>query len=108
MLVTFKAEGAADVLMFGEVAQVLMKVMGKEVGTRGVVTVEQLPQALARLKAAITSDHAAPQPLEPTVSGRDQAQPEAGRFVSLSQRALPLVALLEQALADEVPVVWGL
>jgi len=28
--------------------------------------------------------------------------------VSLTQRALPLIALLEHARSEEVPVVWGI
>ncbi|GAB4164804.1 MAG: hypothetical protein Fur0039_00060 [Rhodocyclaceae bacterium] len=105
-MVTFKAEGAADVLMFDEVAQALMEVMGKERGARGVVTVEQLPDALERLKRAVALDRAAPRALERRPRARDEDEPE--RFVSLTQRALPLIELLEHARAREVPVVWGI
>lgn len=106
MLITFKSEGAADVLMFGDVAFALMEVMGKLPSPRGVIAVADLAGALARLKAAMARDHQAPQPLEPG-GKRSADDDEPGRFVSLSQRALPLLGMLEHALAEEAPVLWG-
>jgi len=108
MLVTFKAEAAADVLMFGEVAQALMEAMGNEASARGVITVEQLPEALARLRAAVAGDRIAPRPLGPREPALDAGEDAPERFVSLTQRALPLIALLEHARSEEVPVVWGI
>ena len=44
--------------MFGDVAQRLMKIIGKAVSDKGIVTVEQLPDAIALLEAAIAADKA--------------------------------------------------
>ncbi len=56
MIVTFQSAAAGDVIMFGDVAQRMMKLMGKDVTDKGIVTVEQLPEAIARIKAAIEED----------------------------------------------------
>jgi hypothetical protein len=93
-------------MMFDKVAQRMMEIMGKEVAARGVVTVEQMPECIARLKAAIAEDRARAQPRD------EEADAEAGRTgvnapVSLAQRALPLVELLERSLRAEKPVLWG-
>ena len=113
MIITFQSAAAGDVIMFGDVAQRMMKLMGKEATDKGIVTVEQLPAAIARLKAAIEEDKQQlagvrdedlPQ-TEPAGSG-GQAQ-NSRPFVTLAQRALPLLELLEWSLKKQKPVVWG-
>lgn len=111
MIVTFQSAAAGDVIMFGDVAQRLMDIMGKEAGDKGIVTVEQLPEAIARLKAAIAEDKA--QRAAVTDEDEPQSEPDPNSqtgqrpFVSLAQRAVPLLELLEWALKKKKPVVWG-
>ncbi|MBS3936186.1 MAG: DUF1840 domain-containing protein [Sulfuritalea sp.] len=109
MIITFKSAACADLIYFGDVARRLMTLMGKEATDRGIVTVEQLPAAIARLKDAIAADCACHRRIvqeeergrEPDEAGGERAA------VSLTQRALPLLALLEESLAERKPVVWG-
>ena len=108
MLIVFKSKAAGDVMMFGDVAHTLMEIMGKDATEKGIVTVEQLPQAIARLKAAVAQDKA-----ERPVIDHDERlfekTPEGGKreHVSLARRAVPLIELLEYSLKEEVPVTWG-
>jgi hypothetical protein len=109
MIVTFKSAASADVIYFGDVAKRMMELMGKEPGDKGIVTVEQLPDAIAQLRAAIAADkerhrrHVLDD--EP---GTEAAENGGSRpHVSLTQRALPLLAMLEESLAEKKPVVWG-
>lgn len=109
MIVTFKSAACADVIYFGDVAKHMMELMGKEAGEKGIVTVEQLPGAIALLQAAIAADkerhrrHVLED--EP---GTEAAEDGGTRpYVSLTQRALPLLAMLEESLAGKKPVVWG-
>lgn len=106
MLIVFKTQGAADVLMFGEVAFALIEIMGKQPGERGIVTAFEVPEALGRLRKALAADKAAPKPLGPQDDTDREADGER-RFVSLGQRALPLIGLLEHARREELPVLWG-
>jgi len=113
MIVTFQSPASGDVIMFGDVAQRMMKLMGKDVTDKGIVTVEQLPEAIARLKAAIEEDKQQRAGLqdedlpqtEPAGSG-GHAQ-SSRPFVTLTQRAVPLLELLEWSLKKSKPVVWG-
>jgi hypothetical protein len=87
-----------------------MKLMGKEPADKGIVTVEQLPDAIARLKAAIEEDKRQragknPEDLPQTERAARRRQPRP--FVTLTQRALPLLELLEWSLKKQKPVVWG-
>lgn len=114
MIVTFQSAAAGDVIMFGDVAQRLMGIMGKEASDKGIVTVEQLPEAIARLKAAIAEDKTQ-RAQRAAVADADgpQSEPDPNSqtgqrpFVSLAQRAVPLLELLEFALKKKKPVVWG-
>ena len=108
-LVTFKSRASADVIYFGDVARRLLALMGKEPADQGIVTVEQLPKAIAHLKAAIEEDRERhrQQALDEE-PGSERAEDGGSRpRVSLTQRALPLLAMLEESLAEKTPVVWG-
>lgn len=108
-IVIFKSAASADVIYFGDVARRMMELMGKEATDKGIVTVEQLPDAIAQLKAAIEADKTAHrqqvQEEEPGIEadGKGGTRPR----VSLTQRALPLLAMLEESLKEQKPVVWG-
>lgn len=112
MIVTFQSPASGDVIMFGDVAQRMMKLMGKDATDKGIVTVEQLPEAIARLKAAIEEDKQQRAGLQEEDLPR--TEPDGGRnakssrpFVTLTQRAVPLLELLEWSLKKKKPVVWG-
>ena len=104
MLITFKSPASHDVVMFEKNAQELLNILGKDPkASMGVVTVEQIPEAIARLKAAIASEpenHA-------SVEMEDDAEADSDEAVSIGQRALPFIELLEISLAENVPVTWG-
>lgn len=100
MVVTFTCQSCGEIMMFGDVARRMMEIMGKEAAERGVITVEQLPEAIARLRAAIAADRDAGRPGNEKEDGEEQR-------VGLTQRALPLVELLERAREEKLPVLWG-
>lgn len=108
-IVTFKSAAAADVIYFGDVARRMMELMGKDPEPKGIVTVEQLPGAVARLKSAIQEDRERHRKLVQDEERSTEAAEGGGTrpAVSLTQRALPLLALLEDSLREKKPVVWG-
>lgn len=103
MLITFKSKASGDVIMFGDVAKRLLEIMGKAPDDKGIITVEQLPEALARLRKAAEDDRK----VQREVQGEEEPQRSGGGFVSLSQRAVPLIELLEWSVKKGVPVTWG-
>ena len=110
MIVTFQSPASGDVIMFGDVAKRMMELMGKAVTDQGIITVEQLPDAIARLKAAIEDDKQQRAGLpEEDLPQTERTGDEKGSrpFVSLAQRAVPLLELLEWSLKKKKPVVWG-
>lgn len=113
MIITFQSPASGDVIMFSDVAQRMMKLMGKDATDKGIITVEQLPDAIARLKAAIEEDKQQraglqDEDLPQTEPDRSRGSAASARpFVTLTQRAVPLLELLEWSLKKQKPVVWG-
>ncbi|MEW6515134.1 MAG: DUF1840 domain-containing protein [Pseudomonadota bacterium] len=108
MLVVFKSAASADLLYFGDVAKLMLELMGKEASDRGVVTVEQLPEAIARLAAAVAGDR--PEHREHLLADETkEIDPEGNErpHVSLTRRALPLLEMLKESLKEKEPVTWG-
>lgn len=105
MIVTFKSAAAGDVIMFGDNAKQMMKLMGKSPDDKGIITVEQLPDAIAGLRAAIDADKAARQAA--LDESDDPEKRGMGASVSVAQRAVPLLELLEWAKRKGKPVTWG-
>ncbi|MBP9712274.1 MAG: DUF1840 domain-containing protein [Sterolibacterium sp.] len=109
MIVTFQSKASGDVIMFGDVAHHMMQLMGKDITPQGIITLEQLPDAIARLRAAVTQDKEAHRRLITTDADPHSppATAAAQPAISLTQRALPLLELLDRALHKQVVVVWG-
>lgn len=107
MLVTFKSGAAADVIMFGDSARHLLRVLGKDPdAASGIVTVDQLPDAIATLRSAIADDkaHHAPADAEPA---DEEAPSGMNAPVSFAQRAWPVLEMLEYSEKEHKPVTWG-
>jgi hypothetical protein len=98
MLITFKTKAYANITMFGDVGLGLLELMGFGRSVPGAIDSADVPTALANLKAALDK---MPQQVEPAgEAGEDQPA------VSLHTRALPLIELLQAAIADEDYVRW--
>lgn len=108
MLITFRSEASGDVMMFGEVAKQMLKIIGKEPVGKGIITAVQLPNAIAALKDAIAADNATgSEPADRDLPGTEAEEEDGGSlFVSTSHRAYPLLELLEWSLKDQKPVFW--
>lgn len=103
MLITFKSDAHSDVIMFGNVGQHMLQILGKDpLDARGIVTVAQLPGAIATLQAAIEADRENARK-RPHAEGSAQiAEPAIG----LATRAVPLLTLLQHAERAAVAVIW--
>lgn len=95
MLVTFSTKAYADIIMLGDVAKNMLDIMGHSGAIPGALQPQQLPAALSKLQTAVASSEQAEQ------------DPEDGEFKpGLAQRALPLINLLQAAIAADADVMW--
>ena len=97
MLVTFTTKTYPDITMFGNIALILLKMMGHSTHVPGAILAADVPVALERLKAAIEVEKALPPSPE-----KEDEEP----VVSIAHRALPLIELLEAALRADANVMW--
>jgi hypothetical protein len=98
MLVRFRSD-AGDLLMFGDVAVTLLKMMGQTGDLPGAILASDIPAALDRLQGAVGSQR-------DTSSPGDGSHDERDPPVSLRQRAFPLIELLQRAIKKNVDVIW--
>ena len=97
MIVTFTTKTYPDITMFGNIALSLLKMMGHSTKVPGAILAADVPAALGSLKAGIAALK------EPPPNEDDD---EDGPAVSLAHRALPLIELLEAAIAADANVMW--
>ena len=86
MLYKFKSQAAAEVIMLQPDAETLLKIIGKSPAPQGIVTVDQVPAAVAALHKAIEAQEAAAN--APAADKSDDETDTSGG-VSLRSRAGP-------------------
>ena len=97
MLLTFKTSAYANITLFGDVGIKLLEMMAFGSSLPGAINAADVPQALDNLKRALDK---LPQQVEAVDADDDQPA------VSLHTRAVPLLELLQAAVADETYVRW--
>lgn len=100
-MIRFSCSVTGDLVMLDTHAVHLLALIGKSADSRGVITPQQMPEAIASLEAAAA---------EPPETGPDWvAEDEADEAepVSLSQRAFPMLQMLRRAKAADAPILWG-
>ena len=101
MIYKFRSKSTGDVIMMGPHADQMLHVLGREPAAQGIIDVEAMPEALARLKAAVEADDAARAAAE---ESDDVPMPEG---IALRRRLWPMIQMIEASLAEGHPVVWG-
>ena len=102
MLVRFKSPASHDVLMFGEAADALLGLMGMTGRIPSALDPADLPAARDRLNAGLAATPLA----EPPRKADDEEETADTDRVPLRQRALPLLAMIDKAIARQAWVMW--
>ena len=104
MIYKFKTQADADVIMLQANGDQILDIVGKEPSTQGIITVAQIPAAIAALEKAI-KDHEAVEPKR-----HEHPGPLAGvegDSIMLRHRAGPFIDLLKISAQAGKDVVWG-
>ena len=104
MIYQFRSKAGPDVIMLADLTKRIFDILGRPLESRGILTVEHLPNLITTLETAILKD----------LEERSKVQ-EAGKDSSekmkladrLGQRAYPFHELMKQANAKGEPVMWG-
>lgn len=101
MLYEFKSRATGTVTMLKDVAETILDVIGKQPGSQGIISVDQMPAAIAALERAVarTRGGAGTDP----VKDDNEGEP----IVGMGQRAYPFIEMLKAAHAAKADVTWG-
>lgn len=110
MVYEFSSRATGNMVMTQAVAERLLQVIGKSPGAQGIITVAEMPAAIAKLKAAMAADKADKADKAGPAGGsaaEDEDDQDKEKAIGLSQRAFPMVEMLERALAGDKDITWG-
>ncbi|GAA4425392.1 DUF1840 domain-containing protein [Acidovorax lacteus] len=109
MLYKFKSRAVADLIMLEPQGRQILEIIGKTPGATGIVTVAQIPEAIAALESAVAAEEArrAQQAADAAQEDADEVETEPVDAVHLRQRVVPFIDLLRRSAAEGYDVVWG-
>jgi cyclopropane-fatty-acyl-phospholipid synthase len=104
MIYKFKSQADADVIMLEPNGDQMLTIIGRQPSAQGVITVAQIPEAIAALEASIIAHEAAE---SHEADNRAMKSPVADDGIRLRARAGPFIALLHSSGMAGKDVVWG-
>ncbi len=107
-MLKFKSQATADLILLESSAQQVLRIIGKEPEPRGIITVEQIPGAIAALREAVARHEAHPDVVEAVGDTEEHGEhPHNDGNVTLRQRVVPFIDMLQRSAAEGKDVVWG-
>lgn len=106
MLIKFISSETGELLMFAEVAKMLLQILGKETSAHGAFLPLEMQAAANTLRLAVQQDTA--QPEEDEEGAEEGDIPPMERSVSLNSRAWPLIDMLERTAqaGAKANIIW--
>jgi hypothetical protein len=106
MLYKFKSKAAGDLIMLEPNGQRVLEIIGKTPAPQGIILPEHMPSAVSALEAAIAKEEAEQNAAIEAAKSKGEVPP---RFegVSLRQRAVPFIDMLQRAHKAGKEIVWG-
>lgn len=105
MLIVFRSRACADLIMIATSGKEILQIIGKRPDDRqGVVTIDQLPEAITLMKAAMVANK--DEPSAPPEHTEENAEDDETMDVGLYRRIVPVLTLFERSLAAATPVTW--
>ncbi len=111
MIYEFKCKATGNLIMTQAVGDQVLDIIGKR-AAKGVITVLEMPLVMQSLKSARTRAQA-PDNLNSDAANNGQSDSVSSNdidrqpTVSLAQRLMPFIEMVERAHAAEKDIVWG-
>ena len=106
MLYKFKSRATGDLIMLEPDGRHILEIIGKTPGPQGIIRVAEMLPAVAALNAAIAKSEADHHALVEAAGGPAHAPP-ASDAVTLRQRAVPFIQMLNECVQAQKDIVWG-
>lgn len=106
MIYKFKSKATGDTIMLGPQGDQLLRLIGREPASQGIIEVPAMPAAIEALQRAVADDEAARRG-DTGDDESDEPAPGARDTVSLRRRVWPMVEMLKRAHDAGEAIVWG-
>ncbi|HVZ44305.1 MAG TPA: DUF1840 domain-containing protein [Ramlibacter sp.] len=106
MLYKFKSKATGDLIMLEPNGRRVLEIIGKDPGPKGIILPEQMAAAVAALQQAVAQEESDEQAAADDARANGRAVPKSDA-VTLRQRALPFIDMLERCRKAGVEIVWG-
>ena len=117
MLFEFKSRATGSVVMTSDVGKKVLPLIGKSPEPRGIITVGQMPAAIAALEAACKRENELAAAAKAKAKGPLAAQDTAGEngadplddphLIGICQRVYPLIEMLKASHTAGKDITWG-
>ena len=118
MLFEFKSRATGSVVMTADVGKKVLPLIGKSPDPQGIITVGQMPAAIAALEAACKRENELAAAAKNKAAGPGAAReaPAADKvddpaddphLIGICQRVYPLIDMLKQAHTAGKDITWG-
>jgi hypothetical protein len=106
MLYKFKSKATGDLIMLEPTGRRVLQACGKEPAAQGIIEVAHMAAATAALRQAIEREESELRAAQDAALAKGEVPP-AKPEVSLRQKAVPFIDMLQRCLKEEQPIVWG-
>jgi len=106
MLYKFKSKAAGDLIMLEPNGRRVLQIIGKEPGPKGIIQPSEMPAAVRSLEDAIAREEAEQKAAIDEARAKGQVPPQFAD-VSLRQRAVPFLDMLQRCQKAGKEIVWG-
>src|SRR3982751_836709 len=100
----FKSKADGDLIMMDPVGDQILRILGREPASRGIIEVAALPDAIGALEEAIAAAELARRDAK---GGDDDDDDRGANAVGLQQRAWPMLEMMRRSVAERADIVWG-
>ena len=105
MLYKFKSKATGDLIMLEPQGRQVLNIIGKEAGAKGIIEPEEMLAAIQALREAVQAEEDAFKEAKST--DEDVPKIDGNRTISLKQRVVPFIDMLQRAHAEDKDIVWG-
>lgn len=107
MIITFTTKVHPDVVMFGDIATLLLKAMGEPEQPPGILRGENIKAAADKLRSHLQMlPPEVTRPIDESGNKSEEEIKEQLNYVGLRKRALPLLDLMDAAYKKNTDVIW--
>ena len=110
MIYKFKSKVTGDLIMLEENGRAILTIIGKtdpQTFKTGIVLPADMPAAMAALQQAVAEEEGRAQEKVDAARESGRRLASGGQGVSLRQRSLPFIRMLERCHAENKEIVWG-